>query len=193
MLPASMYYGGGAAAAPAPTSFGVEAPANFQPGNGKCPTIYDLKLRVFASGNAPTIARQIALSDSPPAGMYWRVLQLDAVDTNISAAIPIGFFLTPPGLQLKTPLDSQVPNFLPFLQNVISLGAGQQFQNIANTQTIASQGGGSTAPVSMNPIYVPSGWQLGAYELETNLNANAVQLFLRVLYVEVSNDVPLSL
>jgi len=180
------------AAAPAPTSFGLDAPVNFQPGSGKCPTIYDLKLKVFTSG-PPTIGRQIVLSDTPPAGMYWRVLQVDAVDTNASAQFPIAFFLTPPGFPLKMPLDSQVPNFIPFMLNTISLGIGQQDQNLATTTAIAAGQGGSAADTAMNPIFVPAGWQLGAVEMESSLNANADQLFLRVLYVEISNDVPLSL
>ena len=175
-------------AAPAPTVFGLDAPPS--QGNGKCPTIYDLKLKVFQSG-PPTIGRQIVLSDTPPAGMYWRVLQVDAVDTNGSAQFPIAFFLTPPGFPLKMPLDSNVPNFISYLQNTISLGIGQQTQNLATTTAIVAGQGGSAASTAMLPIFVPSGWQLGAFEIESSINANAEQLFLRVLYVEISNDVPL--
>jgi hypothetical protein len=125
--------------------------------------------------------------------MYWRVLQVDAVDTQPAAQTPISFFLTPPGLQLKDPLDSQYTNFINFLVGTISLGMGQQVQNLSNTQTVAAGQGGSAAPNGMSPVFVPPGWQLGAFESESSLNADAIQLFLRVLYVEIPVGVPLQL
>jgi len=179
------------AAAPAPTSFGLDAPANLQPGNGKCPTIYDLKLKVFTSG-PPVVGRSLALSDTPPQGVYWRVLQIDAVDTDVSAVRPIGFFLSPPGLPLAAgSISTTLGNDFPSLVNTISLGVGQGDSNLSDTQTIAAGQGGWASPTSMLPIFVPSGWQLGAIDLISAVNANPVQIFLRVLYVEISNDVPL--
>jgi hypothetical protein len=180
----------GAAVAP---SSAVHPPAAVLPPNsGLCPSIYDLRLRVFSSGN-PQAGRSLALSDTPAASKYWRVLQIDAIDSDISAVRPIGFFLTPPGLQLAAgPVNTNLPNVLPFLVNTISLGVGQGDSNASDTQTIAAGQGGWAAPTSMLPIFVPSGWQLGAVDLISAVNANPVQLLLRVLYVELSTDVPLS-
>lgn len=162
------------------------------PNSGQCPSIYDLRLRVFSSGN-PQAGRSLALSDTPAASKYWRVLQVDAIDSDISAVRPIGFFLSPPGLQISAgPVNTNLPNVLPFLVNTISLGVGQGDNNVSNTQTIAAGQGGWAAPTSMLPIFVPSGWVLGAVDLISAVNANPVNILLRVLYVELSVDVPLS-
>jgi hypothetical protein len=179
---------GGAAAPPSPA---VHPPV-LPPNSGQCPSIYDLRLGVFSSGN-PQAGRSLALSDTPAASKYWRVLQLDAIDTDISAVRPIGFFLSPPGLQLAAgPINTNLPNVFPLLVNTISLGVGQGDSNVSNTQTIAAGQGGWAAPTTMLPIFVPSGWRLGAVDLISAVNANPVNILLRVLYVELSTDVPLS-
>lgn len=175
--------------APAP-AHSPAAPA--LPNSGLCPSIYDLRLRVFPSG-PPAVGRSLALSDTPAASKYWRVLQIDAIDSDISAVRPIGFFLSPPGLQIAAgSVNTNLPNVLPFLTNTISLGVGQGDNNISDTQTVAAGQGGWASPTSMMPIFVPSGWQIGAVDLISAVNANPVNILLRVLYVELSVDVPLS-
>jgi hypothetical protein len=159
---------------------------------GSCPTIYDVKLKTWSDAVAASV-RHVVLSDAPTSGYYWRVLQIDAMDSDANAQA-LGFFLTPPGFQYNSgnlPVGSNA--FWAAFANTIGLKAGEEKQSGSDLTTLSTTAGSIASPAYMAPIFVPPGWQIGVYELNAPVSAQAHNLTLRVLYVECRVEVPLTL
>jgi len=169
----------------------ADAKAQFSVGGDQCGTDYVLsfELAQFDSvqvdvGNV----RHIAISKSPRSGYYWRVLQIDALDTS-TILENLEFALIPAGGVPSTngadPLSVTLVDAHRRLLNAIRIGPGSARGAASDLTSIQSLNGSFTSPIQLNPVIVSPGWCLLAFEVNTAVSANLHHLTLRVLYVEV--------
>jgi hypothetical protein len=178
-------------AAPAPVAVAPAPVAAPSDGCGCPPSALDVQLKIFDDGGGGPNLRHICLSDTPKPGVYWRVLQVDAMDTDTNAQ-SLTFFLTPPGFSDTTLTFNTVsPDFFLSLRNTIRLGAGHDIPNTSDLTNVSSQGSSPASMLGMNPVIVPPGWKIGVAETNSILSGTAHHLILRVLFVEVAIGVPI--
>lgn len=136
--------------------------------------------------------RHFAASKSPRSGYYWRVLQLDAVDTDANLQY-LEFVLTPSGSLPSTANfpAAQVSDAFKVMSNSIRIGPGHSASSLSDLTLVASQIGSFASPVQFVPLIVPPGWCIACFEVNGVVSGVAHHLTLRVLYVEIPIGVEL--
>ena len=162
-----------------------------------CGSTYLLKVQLAQSNSAESDAfgasfYNVAKSKSPPSGFYWRVLQVDAIDTNPNAQA-LEFVLIPAN---KVPLTSELPISIPvkelfkrFLSS-IRICAGHSEANLSDLTLLKSIDGSFAAPIQMDPIIVPPGWCIAAFELTASAINHRVTLRLWFVEVPIGTEIP---
>jgi len=161
-------------------------------GSDQCGADYILNFRLeqFDSVSVDVgNVRHIAVSKSPRSGYYWRVLQLDALDSDTVTQHSLEFALAPatalPSTNGADPLSTTLVDAYKRLGYSIRIGPGSSRGGTSDLTTIASANGSFASPMQLDPVIVSPGWCLVAFEVNTAVSASLHRLSLRVLYVEV--------
>jgi hypothetical protein len=129
--------------------------------------------------------RHFAVSDTPRAGYYWAILNLDAIDTDNNGQ-NLSFFLLAPSFSVPGPLANgtafQIQNLL---SGCVSIAPGDTHVASLNA-TLSFQAAAS--PTGYQKIVVPSGWRVAAVETNGVLSAIVHNLILRATYLELPNS-----
>jgi len=111
--------------------------------------------------------RHVAVSKSPRSGYYWRVLQVDALDTDTATVHSLEFALAPadglPSTNGADPLSTALVDAYKRLGRSIRIGPGSSRGGVSDLTTIASANGSFAAPMQLDPVIVSSGWCLVAF------------------------------
>ena len=163
---------------------------------GDCGSSYLLNVRLAQFDSAATDAAgasfyNVAKSNSPPSGSYWRVLQMDALDT-ITTQHFFEFVLMPVS---QVPLTTDLPITMQLLAlfrkflGGIRIAAGHSEVNLSELTILRSRDASFAAPMQMKPIIVPPGWCIAAFEVSGTGVPH--RMTLRLWYVEVPIGVPI--
>jgi len=164
---------------------------------GECGSSYllNVQLRQFdsaATDNAGGGFYNVAKSNSPPSGSYWRILQMDAINTMTTQQV-MEFVLMP---NSQVPLTTDLPIgstqllalFRKFL-GAIRIAPGHSLVNQNDLTTLSSRDASFAAPIQMKPIIVPPGWCIAAFEVTGTGVPH--RMTLRLWYVEVPIGEPI--
>jgi hypothetical protein len=161
--------------AAAPLPVGADCP---------CHTWAEMLFGSWATVPAANI-RHFAVSDTPRAGYYWAILNLDAIDTDNNGQ-NLSFFLLAPSFSVPGPLANgtafQIQNLL---SGCVSIAPGDTHVASLNA-TLSFQAAAS--PTGYQKIVVPSGWRVAAVETNGVLSAIVHNLILRATYLELPNS-----
>ena len=163
---------------------------------GECGSSYllNVQLRQFdsaATDNAGGGFYNVAKSNSPPSGSYWRILQMDAINT-MTTQQAIEFVLMPNNqvpLTTDLPISMQLIALFRKFLGAIRIAAGHSLVNQVELQTLSSRDASFAAPIQMKPVIVPPGWCIAAFEVTGTGVPH--RMTLRLWYVEVPIGEPI--
>jgi len=170
----------------------ADASAKISFGGSDCGADYILNFALTPFDSVVTDVgnvRHIAISKSPRSGYYWRVLQMDALDSDTATQQSLEFALAPadglPSTNGADPLSTTLVDAYKRLGRAIRIGMGSSHAGVSGLTDIASANSSFASPTQLDPVIVPPGWCLIAFEVNTAVSASVRRLTLRVLYVEV--------
>ena len=164
---------------------------------GECGSSQLLKVQLAQFDSAGSDAAgasfyNVAKSGTPKAGYYWRVLQMDAVDS-IPTQHFLEFVLIPVNkvpLTIELPISMQIIELFKRFLGGIRIAAGHSETNLSELTTLRSISGSFTAPLQMKPIIVPPGWCIACFEISGSAIGHHVTMRLWYVEVPIGGSIP---
>ena len=163
---------------------------------GECGSSYLLNVQLRQFDSAATDAAgggfyNVAKGNSPPSGSYWRILQMDAINT-MTTQQAVEFVLMPNSqvpLTTDLPISMQIIALFRKFLGAIRIAPGHSLVNQNDLTTLSSRDASFAAPIQMKPIIVPPGWCIAAFEVTGTGVPH--RMTLRLWYVEVPIGEPI--